>query len=794
MTADTAPEPSNAVGLPTYFTRFIGRDRELSALRARLLKAAETTSPQARLTTLVGLGGSGKTRLAVELGTRLMIEPGGAQQFPDGAWWVDLAPVTDPDRVPQALAAAAGLSGLTLQGQQAALTKRLQRRRALVVIDNCEHLAAACEELCDAILPACPGIVILATSRIGLRGGHEFALTSMESHAAQPSTRSAQPSTRTDAVSLFYDRAGLVLSGYAAIARDEATVATICQLLNGLPLAIELAAPWIRTLSATDLLAHLDRSLEVLAASDETVSNRQGSTQADRHRSMRLVLDGTWTWLSEDERQVLRSLGIFVGGFSLEGAETVAGATLGILSALTERSLIRRVPGSDDSTRFVMHELVRQYAVDRLTELTSAELNSLRQRHLDHVVALTDGFMAARNGPEEARWWARLREEEANVEAAVAWGTAQGETERVLRAVGGMVDVWIYNGSVSRHRKQIESALELDWDTESTAAVDWRARVAYAAGWMNFELSAEGRGRPYFLEAFELLSRLGNTSEQAACLRPLSAIASYEGDHQAAARLARQSLAICRRTGDNVGSAWSLEQLAYAAYAADRLAEAERLLGDAITTFRRAGVRYGEQEALWELGTLKRRLRQWPDALHAYADSLALMRATGFTAQGRDILRGLAAVAAELGQFLRAARLFGAADTWEQTHGGYPSLVAEPPDRQRTATRVGLGEDAWGEAFAAGAGLSSEEALAEASACVTALVDGLAAPLPAGLTAREVEVLALLAEGLSNDDVAERLVVSPRTVHAHLRSVFGKLGVSSRTAAVREAARLGVRL
>ena len=665
MTADTAPVPRKVVGLPAYFTRFIGRDRELSALRAWLLKAAETTSPEARLTTLVGLGGSGKTRLAVELGTRLMIEPGGANQFPDGVWWVDLAPVTDPDQVPQALAAAAGLSGLPLQGQQAALIKRLQRRRALVVIDNCEHLAAACEELCDGVLPACPGLVILATSRIGLRGGHEFALTAMESHATQPSTR-------TDAVSLFYDRADLVLSGYAAIARDEATVARICQLLNGLPLAIELAAPWIRTLSATDLLAHLDRSLEVLAASDGTVSNRPGSTQADRHRSMRVVLDGTWTWLSEDQRQVLRSLGIFVGGFSLEGAETVAGATLGILSALTERSLIRRVPASDDGTRFVMHELVRQYAVDRLTELTSAELNGLRQRHLDHVVALTAGFMAARNGSEEARWWARLREEEANVEAAVAWGTAQGETERVLQAVGGMFDVWVYNGSVSRHRKQIESALELGWDTESSATVDSRARVAFAAGWMNFELSAEGRGRPYFLEAFELLSRLGNTSEQCACLRALSAIASEEGDHQAAARLARQSLAICRRTGDNVGSAYSLEQLAYAAYAADRLAEAERLLGEAITTFRRAGVRYGEQEALWELGTLKRRLRQWPDALHAYADSLALMRATGFLAQGRDLLRGLAAVAAELGQPLRAARLFGAADTLEQTHGTLP--------------------------------------------------------------------------------------------------------------------------
>jgi ATP/maltotriose-dependent transcriptional regulator MalT len=222
--------------------------------------------------------------------------------------------------------------------------------------------------------------------------------------------------------------------------------------------------------------------------------------------------------------------------------------------------------------------------------------------------------------------------------------------------------------------------------------------------------------------------------------------------------------------------------------------EAERLLLDSITSFRRAGVAFGEEGSLVDLGTLRRRRRQWSQALAAYADSVAIMRASGFTAEGRDLLLGLAAVAAELGAPIRAARLFAAAETWEQTHGAYNPAVVERTDRQREAARAVLGEDGWIRESARGAQLSSDQALKEAVDTMAELEAAAKAPLPAGLTSREVEVLTLLTEGLSNDELAARLVVSPRTVHAHLRAIFGKLGVSSRIAAVHEAVRLGVRL
>ncbi|HEU5485501.1 MAG TPA: LuxR C-terminal-related transcriptional regulator [Microlunatus sp.] len=291
-----------------------------------------------------------------------------------------------------------------------------------------------------------------------------------------------------------------------------------------------------------------------------------------------------------------------------------------------------------------------------------------------------------------------------------------------------------------------------------------------------------------------MFSRLGNHGEHAACLRALSRGASEDGDHVGAEQLARQSLDLCRRSGDEVGAGWSLSHLFGEAWATNQLDEAERLLLDAIDTFRRAGVAFGEDGSLIDLATLRRRRREWPAALAAYADSLAITRASGFTAAGTDLLRGLAAVAAELGASIRAARLFGAAETWELQHGAYTTTVMEPTDRQRETARAVLGEDVWIRESAQGAQLSTEQALKEAVDTVTELELPLKAPVPAGLTSREVEVLTLLAEGLRNDELAARLVVSPRTVHAHLRAIFAKLGVSSRMAAVHEAVRLGIRL
>ena len=213
-------------------------------------------------------------------------------------------------------------------------------------------------------------------------------------------------------------------------------MAAICARLGGLPLAIELAAPWMRTLSAADLLARIGHRLDLLATS--------GDQLPERHRALLGVLDGTWSWLSSEEQRTVRNLGIFVGGFSLEAAETVAGASLAALSTLTERSIIRRVPLEDDDTRYAMHEMVRQYAVDRLTELPTAEQDLVHTRHLEHLVTCTERFEAARNGPDERVWLARMHREEANVEAALTWALDRGPSEACAPAGGrdeGRVDL-----------------------------------------------------------------------------------------------------------------------------------------------------------------------------------------------------------------------------------------------------------------------------------------------------------------------------------------------------------------
>ncbi len=562
-------------------------------------------------------------------------------------------------------------------------------------------------------------------------------------------------------------------------------MAAICARLGGLPLAIELAAPWMRTLSASDVLARIGHRLDLLATS--------GDQLPERHRALLGVLDGTWSWLSTEEQLVLRNLGTFVGGFSLEAAEAVAGASLAALATLTERSIIRRVPLEDGDTRYAMHEMVRQYAVDRLAELPTAEEDLIRSRHIEHLVTCTERFEAARNGPDERVWLARMQREEANVEAALTWALDRGPSEGALRLVAGMKDVWIYAGSLVRHHQAITAALRQPWDPTSPTAAAARAIVAYTAGWSEFARGASDRARSHFVESLVLNQQIGNTEQEAVCLRALNRIAIEAGDHSAAERLARQSLSICRRTGDEIGAAWSIVHLADAAYVRNDYAETERRLLDCVAEFHRLGLGFGEAGSLVSLGNLRRSQARLPEALDAYGRSLALARGSNATAGVRNLLRGVAAAAAVLGRPDSAAQMFGAADTWDQTYGGWDEPISALPDAERAGARADLGDQAWAIAYGAGVRLRPDETLAAAEQAIIELLEVLGAPLPAGLTGREAQVVALLAEGLSNADIAARLVVSPRTVDAHLRSIFHKLKVSSRTAAVHEAGRLGLR-
>lgn len=776
--------------LPVYFTRFIGRQREIDALLQLITPSFAARQPgrdNPRLITLVGVGGAGKTRLAMEISRILsQANAGGDLPVPDCVQWADLAPVTDAGEVARTVASALDLRGAASLDPANAVINALRDKRALLVLDNCEEVAAACSELAGVLLPACPHLVIVATSRTvsNVAGEATFQVPPMSSEVPAPTPSAGHP-VRSEATQLFYDRAGMVMPAYPILGGDEPMVEALCKRLDGLPLAIELAATWIRVLSARDLLAEIACSLNVLSSATPTLTGR--------HKSMRAVLDSSWRWLSDDDQQVLRGLGAFVGGFTREAAEAVTGATLASLASLAERSLINRLPDAGGGTRFGMHELVRQYALEMLERQEPVEVERVRQLHLDYFLTLVETAGAAWDGAGEVEWLKRLQREEANVNDALTWGLEHHESEQVLRMSAALFRVWIYTSPAGLHRNLLERVLTLPWDTASPVTMSARARTLNAAGYAALGVSDVQRGRRYFEEALVLYRELGDDGEYAFSLRGYSFALLAGGDPMSAQRYLRQSLTSCRAAGDAAGIAWSISDLGEATFAAGQLEEAENLLREGIEHFEQAGILFGAHSAQVTLGDIYLARGRWLDAIEAYGRGLGLQRQSNFTTRGADILGGLGEVSMALGRPDCAALLFGASQTWGQANGNQPPLdPSRDLQRSLDAARKQLGAEHWATNYTAGCRLTSEQAIAEAEKAGAELAALCKRPLPAGLTEREAEVVRLLAEGLSNADIAARLVVSTRTVHAHLRSVFDKLDVSTRTAAVHEASRFGL--
>jgi predicted ATPase len=358
--------------LPHYMTRFIGRQREIAELNQLL-----TTRRAARLITLTGVGGCGKTRLAAEVARAFSNHGVGENDalFSHGVRWVGLSRLSDPALAPQTVAAGLGLREATGRSPIRALLAALRQLHLLLVLDNCEHLADACGALAQRLLADCPGLVILATSRSPLNVAEESVfpvppLKTVDVGAGAAGTNLAQG----EAVRLFLDRAAIMLSAYSISFHNAEAINQIRHRLDGLPLAIELAASWIRVLSARDILKQVEQNLDFLSSSEPTLDQR--------HRSMRAVLDYSWRRLTEEQQHVFAALAVFRGSFSREAAEVVAAASLPSLAALAENSLLRRLPGGEGSTRYQFHEVVRQYAERRLEAYGDGSGEEARQQHV----------------------------------------------------------------------------------------------------------------------------------------------------------------------------------------------------------------------------------------------------------------------------------------------------------------------------------------------------------------------------------------------------------------------------
>jgi predicted ATPase/DNA-binding CsgD family transcriptional regulator len=745
--------------LPSEVSSFVGREDELSEV-VRLLHAH-------RLVTLTGVGGSGKTRLALAVAGEL------DQIFADGVWVVELAPIGDPELVPRVVAAAAGIGERPGQPLTETLAEVLRARTSLLVLDNCEHVIDACAALADALLRGCPEMRILTTSReaLGITGEVAWPVPPLR-----------------EAVQLFAERAAAVRPSFTLTEDSAAVVTRIARQLDGLPLALELAATRVRVLSVQEIASRLGEALRLL------VGDRAATA---RHHTLAATFDWSHALLSPTEQALFRRLAVFRGGFTLAAAEAVCTGenlirtdVLDTLYLLVEKSLVIADP-MNGSTRYRLLEVVRQYAEKRLAAADDGGLISAR--HAAHFVDLAEEAERKSVGLDERIWFDRLAVEHDNLRAALTWLTGPAE-----------------DGP----------------DAARLAAALWPF-------WFARGFPVEGIG---WLQAAVRRCRERDGAARAKALNGLVILAIFQEDYDLAWACGEEALARYRELDDADGIASALTALSTTAVAgqrqdvpvADLIAEARSLQprlrdqramaylrdiegvlalqnGDpglavsrwqeAVALHRELGNQLGAAFILSNLGLLTARMGQHEQARGWLVECLRLSHHLDYKLIIMYGLIGMGELAATARRVRRAARLWGAADSMTEAYGAHltrASRAIVDYDRQLADTQRRLDPASWAAAWAEGRRMTTDQAVAyalEESEVAHVLPPD---PHPGGLTEREVDVLRLVAGGLTSAEVGQRLFLSPRTVDWHLSSIYTKLGVRSRTEAARFAIRHGL--
>jgi predicted ATPase/DNA-binding CsgD family transcriptional regulator/Tfp pilus assembly protein PilF len=796
----------------------VGREREIEVVKRELAMT--------RLLTLTGVGGSGKTRLALEAARSLL------EAYPDGLWLVELAPLSEEVLVPKAVAEALKVPERPQEPLLGTLAEVLRDRQLLLILDNCEHLLGATAQLVDKLLDSCPRVRILATSReaLGVEGEGRWPVPPLSMPHPQ-STPSSEELEAYESVRLFIERAKGRDPSFSLSPHNAPAVAEICRRLEGIPLAIELAAARVGTLSLEQISDRLEGSLKLLT--------RGSRTAAPRQRTLKGTLDWSHELLSEDEKKLFGKLSVFAGGWTLEAAEAVGvgedleeADILDVLYGLVEKSLVvAQGFGERGTVRYRLLELIRQYAQEKLEEGGKGE--EVRHRHAAFFLALAEEAEPKLRTPENREWLERLEAEHDNLRAALSWALGRGEAELTLRLGGLLWMFWHAHGHVGEGRKWLEAALAKDARRASVAA---RLKAMEALFWLTYDQSDLDRAEVVAQEGLKLSNESEVEGSLAASFRTMLAGPTWvRGDYEGAKELLEESLALSREADDKVKIVDALLQLGGVMDAQGDRARAKEIykegialcrevdytyrlpdflysLGymlllegdyerattlneEAATLFRERGYKGNLQYALDNLGWAALLQGDHERARVYYEKSLVLCKELGDKMIASESLEGLTCISAAEGEAERAARLFGAGEALREAVG-YPHTPEEDAWREPylDTTRSQLGEAAWEGALAQGQAMELEEAieyaLSEGSPSVP--TSSPTPERPGGLTSREVEVLGLVATGMTNAQVAKELFLSPRTVETHLTSIYHKLGVSSRAAAMRFALEHGL--
>jgi predicted ATPase/DNA-binding CsgD family transcriptional regulator len=810
-----AGNPALLTNLPAQVSTFIGREAELAEVRALV--------GGSRLVTLTGAGGAGKTRLALQVAAEL----NGVGQ--DGIWFVDLAPLQDADLVAVTVADVLGIPVELGRPVLEALVDTVRGQSLLVVLDNCEHIIGACAELADALLRECPNLSLLATSRepLGIDGERVYRVPSMRTPAEGDDAGAIRAS---EAVRLLQERAAL---HGLAVARDEPAAqlaGRICRRLDGIPLAVELAAARLRVMPAAELDARLDERFAIL-----TGGSRAG---LPRQQTLRAMVDWSWELLTGAERAVLARLSVFAGGFGLAAAEAVgagpdlpAAEVLELLGALVDKSLVQ-FGDAGALGRYRLLETVRQYAAGRLDALGPAAAGAARAAHRDYYLALAETAAPQLMAHDQAAWLDRLDAEFGNLRAAIAFCLTQADPEPGLRLAASLRIYWRARGHAAEGAAALQALLERPAAGQASLP---RARALATAARLLGQTSGYATADGYCQEALAIARSAGDDYVEGELLNDRAWLLVRQGQRGDALAVIEWGLGLARRLGEPHLTARLLAARASATYGAGDTVGGARDAAEALQLFRRAGDRLQAGAVLGNLGNyelaagdldaarphlaealaiarahnrsevvyhtfnlgLAEYLGGSPGAAETlFSESLDMARRMGMRSSTAYALLGLALAGHGRGDPGWSARLHGAADQGfaDLGHAVEP-LESRLADSDRERLRAAMGAEAFEAEYAAGRALELAQVLD-----AVGRIDAAARQPPVAvsgetasvLTPRELDVLRLVAQGLSNQDIALRLVLSEHTVKRHLANILRKLGLSSRTAAASWGVRTGL--